>query len=108
MFKTFENFETNTTSRLSLVKFTLKHLFLLWFAVSLQAAFGQSNGYVENKGQCSDNVTHKFNLPSGDFWLDKGGWSLSFMDADQRSNALHALHQQPVDSSATLVFGHRL
>jgi gliding motility-associated-like protein len=108
MFKTFENFETNATSYLVLVKFTIKYLFLLWFAVSMQAAFGQSDGYVENKGQWPANVTHKFQLPSGDFWLEKGGWSLSFMDADQRSNALHALHQQPFDSSATLVFGHRL
>ncbi|MDC1221399.1 hypothetical protein N8Z47_01880, partial [Salibacteraceae bacterium] len=90
------------------MKFTIKYLFLLWLAVSMQAAFGQSDGYVENKGQWPANVTHKFNLPSGHFWLEKGGWSLSFMDADQRANALHALHQQPIDTSATLVHGHRL
>ena len=108
MFKTFENFETNAESYLITLKSTFKYLILICFVVHLQASFAQSNGFIENKGQWPFNVTHKLAISTGDFWLEKGGWSISWMDANQRTEALHALHHQLIDASATMVKGHRI
>ena len=67
-------------------------------------AEAQSSGFIENKGQWNAAVTHKLRVNGGDFWLERGGWSLSLMNSQQRESALHAIHDDSETSS--LVDGH--
>jgi gliding motility-associated-like protein len=108
MFKTFENFETYARALFRVINGGLKYLFLLWVFMSSGLAVAQSGGFVENKGQWPSVATHKLALPSGDFWLERTGWSVSWMDPMQREYALHALHHSVVDSNELNVNGHVL
>ncbi len=67
---------------------------------------GQGSAFIKNQGQWDASVSHRFPLNNGDLWLDEGGWSLSVMHAEQREEALHALHGEI--GASTLVQGHVL
>ena len=88
MFKTFENFESMDMAM-------ILHIRRLAFALSVFVAMSgsaQKSGFVPNHGQWHENVSYQYLLSNGTFWVEDDGWTILFYNADQLSNAMHALH----------------
>lgn len=78
-------------------------LFLLLFLAVSKWGFAQHDAFISNLGQWDDQVTYRYRLSNGDFWLEKTGWTLTVLDEEQMEEAMHVLHGEP---GSTEVDGH--